>query len=70
MINSLPVPSSRKKMREIINAVETILECKDKSSSAGIGKLEGSINEHLYQLYELSAHEISQVEGGCRFDAH
>jgi hypothetical protein len=63
MINSIPLPSSRKKMRSVICAVEKILQCKDQDHNADITKLECSINKHLYQLYEFSPSDIALVEG-------
>jgi adenine-specific DNA-methyltransferase len=63
MINSIPLPLSRKKMRPIIVAVEKILQRKEENHSADIEKYERAINDHLYQLYELSPSEIAMIEG-------
>lgn len=68
MINSIPLPVSTKKIQAIITAVDAILAAKAADYSADIGKWEKVINNHLYELYELSADEIKLVEGAVPVD--
>ena len=63
MLNSIPLPKAKSKMRAVIGAVDTILELKAEDHDTSIEKLEHTINKHLYQLYGLSDVEIDLIEG-------
>jgi hypothetical protein len=62
MLNSLPLPANRTKMRAVTDAVNMILERKIKDHEANSGDLESAINQHLYALYELTPGDVAMIE--------
>ena len=62
MLNSIPLPTDRTKMRTVIDAVDSILKRKSKIHNANIDDLESVINQHLYALYELTQRDVDVIE--------
>lgn len=68
MVNSIPLPKSVKKVQAVITAVDAILAAKAVDHGSDIGNWEKVINNHLYELYELSQDEIEKVKGSVPDD--
>ncbi|MGD1900784.1 MAG: Eco57I restriction-modification methylase domain-containing protein [Geitlerinemataceae cyanobacterium] len=64
-VKQIPIPDPKKSpihTEQIENLVAKILDRKQADPAADMSDLEGEIDRHLYQLYDLTADEIALVE--------
>jgi hypothetical protein len=64
-ISQIPIPDPKKdpkRVKQIEKLVEKILKQKQTNPAADVHDLEQQINQHVYQLYDLTIDEISLIE--------
>jgi len=64
-VEQIPIPDPQKdpkRVKQIEKLVEKILKQKQTNPAADVHDLEHQINQHVYQLYDLTIDEISLIE--------
>jgi hypothetical protein len=68
-MTGLPIPNPKKdpdRIAQIESLVQQILDRKQTNPAADVSAIEREIDQHVYQLYDLTIDEIAIVENTTR----